>query len=48
MARSKFLGINPKYFVVAQFTRHIREGMTMLKSTYPNVLMHREISPNDT
>jgi galactan endo-1,6-beta-galactosidase len=32
MARSKFLGINPKYFVVAQFTRHIREGMTMLKS----------------
>ena len=32
LASGKMLGLNPKYFVVAQYTRHIRPGMTLLKT----------------
>jgi galactan endo-1,6-beta-galactosidase len=32
LSTEKVLGINPKYFVVAQYTRHIRPGMTILET----------------
>jgi galactan endo-1,6-beta-galactosidase len=28
----KFLGINPKYYVIAQYSRHIRPGMSILET----------------
>lgn len=34
----KILRVNPKYFVMAQYTRHLRPGMSVLTTTDPSVV----------
>lgn len=35
---TKILGVNPKYFVLAQYTRHIRPGMEILDTGDPDII----------